>query len=187
MKQNRDVALTFVIEQLEDLSVNENEPASVGGISKGGVTLVSYADYCAKSGLPAPTADDIRNLTEDQMKTFYAAQWMTPLRFDELPSGVDCAVFGFAVQAGLTGATELLAIGSGFWPVPTTMTNQLIAHVVASDPRAVIGGLGGAWASRKYDGTEWSRYGHGWTNRFLKQNAQSIPLAGGQAVTPPPS
>ena len=68
--ENLDATLGFIIETLEDLSVNENEPESVGGISKGGVTLFSYADFCKARSLPPPTKDTIRSLTEDQMKVF---------------------------------------------------------------------------------------------------------------------
>ena len=172
---NLDAALTFVIETLEDLSVNEQEPAGVGGISKGGVTLYDYADFCRLKGLPAPTKDTIRNLTEDQIRSVYAEQFAVPLRFAELPSGVDSAVLCFSVQAGITGGIRLLSLATGFWPIPIAMSDALVAHVATIDPRVVIGGIAGAWASNKYDVGNWPKWGHGWSNRVLKQFAYSLP------------
>ena len=101
---------------------------------------------------------------------------MGPLAFDDLPDGVDAAVFGYAVQAGLSGGIQILCQATATWPIPPKMTDDLIKRVSLNDTKATIYALGAAWLSRKFCTGDWSRYGHGWTNRSIKQTAFSLSL-----------
>lgn len=110
--------------------VNITEPASVGHISVNGVTLVSWNEYAFASTLkyaqfPVPqTEDEVKKIAalmsitlgysdeiaviSDQERAFYMWKIFTPIRFPELPDGVDNAVADYAVNSGVAGVLKAL-------------------------------------------------------------------------------
>jgi lysozyme family protein len=178
MQENLAASLDYIMEVFEDGTVNEHEPASVGGISKWGVTLFALADLCKRQGASAPTADTIRALTEDQARQFYTAAFADRIRFNDLPGGVDFSLLDFEINLGPHGGVELAAVATGFFPIPAAMTDELVAHIRSMDARCVIGAIAGAWLGMKYGkgGDEWTAYEHGWSNRLIGSDSKALAM-----------
>jgi lysozyme family protein len=73
-----------------------DHPADPGGATNLGIT---HATLAAWRGKPV-TKQDVRNLTVTEAAAIYRARYWDAVRGDELPAGVDLAVFDFAVNSG---------------------------------------------------------------------------------------
>ena len=81
-----------------------NDPHDNGGETNLGVTKAAWAEHLGR-----PVADgEMKALTKDVVKPFYKRQYWDKCKCDELPSGVDYAVFDFAVNAGAGQSAKLL-------------------------------------------------------------------------------
>jgi lysozyme family protein len=171
---NLTTALDDIIES-EGPEVNRG-PSEPGGISKYGVSLEAFADYCKSSARPVPTADDIANLTEADARLFYTNAFLNRIRFAELPSGVDYRLADIEVNLGPTGGITALQLALGIWPMGTIMTDAILGAVGTVDSRQLIRALGGVWISKKYTSASWSTYGHGWMNRDISSTQKAIAM-----------
>lgn len=56
-----------------------NDPADLGGATNKGVTIGTYKEYRKKKGLPEPTVEDLKKLSDDEwtdiLKTYYWNRW----------------------------------------------------------------------------------------------------------------
>jgi lysozyme family protein len=93
-----------------------DHPDDPGGATNLGIT---HATLAAWRGKPV-TKQDVRNLTVAEAAAIYRARYWDAVRGDELPAGVDLAVFDFAVNSGISTAIRYLqkAVGvadDGHW------------------------------------------------------------------------
>jgi lysozyme family protein len=102
MKKNYKNALEMVL-------VHEggyvNHPKDPGGATNKGVTQAVYSAYCKNNGL---VAKSVKYITDDEIIAIYKYQYWDAIRGDDLPSGLDYAVFDFAVNSGVSRASKYL-------------------------------------------------------------------------------
>ena len=101
MKHNWDEALAHIL-KYEGGYVNH--PDDPGGMTNLGVTKRVWEEW---TGKPATEAD-MRSLTPAMVSPLYKKRYWDAVRGDDLPSGVDLAVFDFAVNAGVGRAGKFL-------------------------------------------------------------------------------
>lgn len=101
MRENWDRAFDQVLKS-EGGYVNDN--ADHGGETNLGVTRAAWGEY---KGRPIQDGE-MRGLTRDMVKPFYKSRYWDKVRGDELPAGLDYAVFDFAVNAGPGRAVKFL-------------------------------------------------------------------------------
>lgn len=57
-----------------------NDPADLGGATNRGVTIGTYKEYRKKKGLPEPTVEDLKKLSDNEwtdiLKTYYWDRWI---------------------------------------------------------------------------------------------------------------
>ena len=75
-----------------------------GGLTNLGVTKAVYDEF---HGTDA-TEEDMRNLKKSDVEPIYRSNYWNRCRCQDLPSGVDWAVFDFAVNAGTGRAAKAL-------------------------------------------------------------------------------
>jgi len=132
MKTNFDPSFDKVM-QSEGGYVWDKDDA--GGETNLGVTIGAWSAYL---GRPI-NSGEMKALTKDTVKPFYKQMYWDKVRGDDLPKGVDYAVFDFAVNAGIGRATKFLqravgaiddgAIGpSTLAAVAKTLTKTLLAN-----------------------------------------------------------
>lgn len=74
-----------------------DHPADPGGATNKGVTQATYNAYRREVGR-APRS--VRHITGEEIKAIYRAGYWDEVRADDLPAGVDYAVFDLAVNSG---------------------------------------------------------------------------------------
>ena len=81
-----------------------------GGETNLGVTIGAWGAYLGRAIQPGEMA----KLTKSNVKPFYKQMYWDKVRGDDLPVGVDYAVFDFAVNAGTSRAAKFLqrAVGA---------------------------------------------------------------------------
>lgn len=82
-----------------------NHPKDPGGATNRGVTQGVYDNYRRRLGLELRS---VRRITEEEVATIYRQQYWNKVRGNDLPSGVDYAVFDFAVNSGVFRAVRYL-------------------------------------------------------------------------------
>ena len=101
MKENFDKSFALVLKSEGGFVNNPKDP---GGMTNLGVTKKNWEAFVKR------TADEkeMRALTADAVKPFYKANYWDAEHCDDLPTGLDYAVFDFAVNAGVGRAAKIL-------------------------------------------------------------------------------
>lgn len=102
MRQNFAPSLAAVL-QHEGGKVDD--PSDPGGRTAYGVTQRVYDDWRREQGLPKR---DVWHIVPAETEAIYRMNYWNAVRADELPSGVDYAVFDFAVNSGVNRAARYL-------------------------------------------------------------------------------
>ena len=107
MKANFDASFARIIKS-EGGYVND--PADRGGETNLGVTIGAWGAYLNRAVQPG----EMKALTQEAVKPFYKSMYWDKVKGDDLPVGVDYALFDFAVNAGVSRAAKLLqrAVGA---------------------------------------------------------------------------
>jgi hypothetical protein len=157
-----------------EVNISPDEP---GGISKYGVSLQTYTEFCKKNNLPVPTVDTIKNLTADTAGYFYQVYFAAEIDFNDLPAGVDFRLMDIVVNLGMTGTNKLVAAITDQWVIPNT--NNITKYIEGIDPTKLIHDLSTGWISIKSFSLHWPLYGHGWTARNIAQRNTALSLVKG--------
>jgi len=99
--ESYNVALTRL---LKDEGGYTDHPSDPGGPTNFGITLADARRYWKGNA----TADDVRALPQTVARKIYRERYWNALRCDELPAGVDYAVFDYGVNSGVGRAGKVL-------------------------------------------------------------------------------
>jgi lysozyme family protein len=81
-----------------------DHPKDPGGATNKGITIGTFRRYVDRNG----TKDDLKRITDDQVASVYKKQYWDKVCGDDLPDGLDYAVFDFAVNSGPSRAAKYL-------------------------------------------------------------------------------
>ena len=101
MKQNLLPAMAHMLRSEGGFS---NHPADKGGVTNLGVTQETWESWL---GHPV-TEKEMRSLTPEKVAPMYKQKYWDKIRGDDLPTGLDYAVFDFAVNSGPGRAVKML-------------------------------------------------------------------------------
>lgn len=99
---NFDVALRYV---LGHEGGYVNHPKDPGGATNKGVTQAVYDNWRSRQGL---AKQSVRKIADAEVSAIYKRQYWDVVGADDLPGGVDYAVFDFAVNSGPARAARYL-------------------------------------------------------------------------------
>jgi len=136
-------------------------PSDPGGPTKYGITLRTLCEWRGDDTL---TADDVRALTEAEAREIYLARYWNPIRGDELPPGVDLAVFDYAVNSGVRRASRDLQAVVGV-PQDGAIGRMTLAAVREHDPSIVIANLCERRRMFLRSLKTYDTFGRGWVKR----------------------
>lgn len=169
MKENFDKALQLVL-------VHEggfvNHPKDPGGATMKGVTLQTFRRYYGAD----KTVNDLRNITVEQLAHIYRTGYWDKCKGDELPSGVDYAVFDVAVNSGPGRAAKFLQAAIGV-AQDGSIGPGTVAKVAAQDPAAVINGICDHRLAFLKSLPTFSTFGKGWTSRVGGVRQKALEMA----------
>lgn len=95
MKNNFEQCLALVLRSEGGFVNNPKDP---GGMTNLGVTKATYESYVGRS----VDADEMKGLTPDTVAPLYKKMYWDKVRGDDMPAGVDYALFDLAVNSGPT-------------------------------------------------------------------------------------
>ncbi len=168
MRTNFEQSLSRVLTHEGGFS---NHPRDPGGATNKGITIATFRRYVKRNG----TVENLRNITDAQVAEVYRKQYWHKVRGDDLPSGVDYAVFDFAVNSGPSRAAKflqrLLGVSVDGKIGPDTLT---AIHSMSPD-RIIIGLCDNRFAWLEGLRT-FSTFGRGWTRRVNEVKRDAVGL-----------
>ena len=150
-----------------------NHPSDPGGMTNLGVTKKAWQLYV---GWRREVDEaEMRALTPEIVAPFYKARYWDACKCDELPLGVDYAVFDFAVNAGVSRASKTMQSALG------TAADGIIGRgtlgvAVNADPDHFLEKFSAA-KEQFYRGlSTFDHFGNGWLRRVaeVKQAADGM-------------
>jgi len=157
MRKNFDIIMAMVIGH-EGGYVND--PRDPGGETNWGISKRSYPKV------------DIRNLTRKEALAIYDRDYWVPTKCDDLPSGVDYAVFDAAINSGVRRSIQWLQDTVGveadgkIGPITLSAVNKYDNKAVLVD-RLLDRRLAFMKAAKGPKGESlWATYSRGWSNRI---------------------
>lgn len=149
-----------------------DDPADPGGATNLGITRATLAAW---RGRPA-SVDDVRALTPRDVEPIYRARYWLAVGGDDLPAGLDCAVFDMAVNAGPRRAVLMLKQAAGV-ATDGLMGPQTLAACRTRDAASLIRRLGTLRLAFYRGLPGWTRFGRGWQRRVAMVEARALDLA----------
>ena len=151
-----------------------NHPDDPGGPTNFGITIGDYRTYVK----PDATAADVRAMTLGDAKAIYRVRYWDALRCDELPAGVDYAVFDYGVNSGIGRSGKVLRCCLGLADNTSTVTDGVIAAAGAADGRALISAICDERLRFLQRLRTWRVFGKGWGRRVAEVKAAALAMAG---------
>lgn len=143
-----------------------NHPADPGGATMKGVTQKTY-DFWRKAHGLAP--QNVRAITNAELGAIYKKNYWDACRCDDLPSGVNLAVFDFAVNSGPNRAGKILqqALGADYVGAIDGRVGDGTVGAVrkAKDHDRLIAGICERRLAFMRQLSTWKSFGRGWSAR----------------------
>jgi lysozyme family protein len=149
-----------------------NHPADPGGPTNFGITIYDYRRYVK----PGATAADVKAMTVDQAKRIYRARYWDAQRCDELPAGVDYAVFDYGVNSGIGRSKKVLQRVLGV-KADGVIGPETMRVALAADPKTVVNAICDERLAFLKRLRTWPVFGRGWERRVIEVRAVSLALA----------
>lgn len=165
MKESFDAALKQVL-KYEGGKVDD--PRDPGGRTAYGVTQDTYNAWRKKQGLGV---QDVFSISQADVAAIYRQEYWDRIKGDDLPVGVDFAVFDFAVNSGVVRAAKTLQSVVGvaqdgqIGPATIQATKAYVGMAVTNKRLAFMQSL-----------SIWSTFGKGWSARIADVKAQILAL-----------
>ncbi len=157
MRDNFQRALELMLEHEGGFVHHPRDP---GGMTNLGVTKSVYELWKGRS----VSESEMRALMVDDVRPIYHAKYWTKVRGDDLPLGVDYAVFDFAVNSGVRRAArtlqQLVGVHDDGAIGPFT-----IGATKAVDASELVEDLCNARMVFLRGLPHWDAFGRGWTRR----------------------
>ncbi len=175
MKENFDRSLQLVLVHEGGFSDHPHDP---GGATMKGVTLQTFRRHFGAD----KTVQDLRQITQEQLTRVYRNGYWDKCSCDQLPAGVDYAVFDLAVNSGPGRAAKFLqsAVGAeqdgAIGPITlgkvATQEQASIINSICDQRLAFLQGL-----------DIFTTFGAGWTKRVADVRQHALDMASGATST----
>lgn len=155
-----------------------NEPKDPGGPTNFGITQAVYQ----VNGHPGASAADVKAMKLDEAKRIYKVRYADPCRFDELPAGLDYALFDYAVNSGVGRANKVIR---RVCSLPDNATWPTLSMAIDKrDPKVLISTVDDERLRFLSSLSTWSVFGRGWAARVRSVNAAALAMNKGGAPAP---
>ena len=149
-----------------------DNPADPGGATNLGCTKAVWEAFVGHEVSEA----DIKALTPNDVMPLYRKRYWDAVRGDDLPDGVDYAVFDFALNSGTGRAVKILQKVLG-----TAQDGQIgpetLALVNAANPRTVASQVCDARLAFLQGLATWNDFGRGWKSRVAAVEEKTFDMA----------
>jgi lysozyme family protein len=149
-----------------------NNPADPGGMTNLGCTKAVWEAYV---GHPVSEAD-MRALTPDSVAPLYRRKYWDAVAGDQLPAGLDYAVFDAAINSGPGRAAKWLQTAAGATP-DGAIGPKTLAAVKALPVQRLIAQYNDTRLQFLEGLPTWGTFGKGWGNRVAQVQSTASQLA----------
>ena len=150
-----------------------NHPSDPGGPTSYGVTIADYRRYVK----PNATAADVKTMKLDDAKAIYRRRYWDAQRCDELPCGVDYAIFDYGVNSGISRSGKVLRRIVGLPDRTHLVTDEVLRAIACRDPKALINAINIERLAFLKGLKTWPVFGRGWARRVDEVNSASLRMA----------
>jgi len=150
-----------------------NHPSDPGGPTNFGITIHDYRKYIDKDG----TASDVRAMNIDQAKQIYKSKYWDVQKCDDLPSGVDYAIFDYGVNSGVGRSGKVLRRQLGLPDNTHVVTAAVVAAANKADAAALVGKICDERLAFLQRLKTWPTFGKGWGRRVDEVRKVSLRMA----------
>ena len=157
-----------------------NHPSDPGGPTNFGITLRDYRTYVK----PGATAADVRAMRREEAERIYRARYWDTLRCDDLPAGVDYAVFDYGVNSGIGRSGKVLGRMLKLADTTSTVSDGVIAAARAADAKALVASICDERLRFLKSLKTWSVFGKGWERRVSEVRAAALAMAAAPSIAP---
>ena len=149
-----------------------NHPADPGGPTNFGITIHDYRRYVK----PDATAADVKAMKVAEATLIYRAKYWDAQACDDLPAGVDYAVFDYGVNSGIGRSKKVLQRVVGV-KADGVLGPLTLRAVNASDPKAIVIAICDERLRFLKRLRTWAVFGRGWGRRVADVKAVALALA----------
>jgi len=166
MKENYQSALNHV---LQSEGLWSDNPADPGGATMKGITLETYRSW---KGNPHISKDDLKNISDQDVYNLYKQNYWDKVKGDDLPSGVDYAVFDASVNMGVDRASKLIQEAAGV-PADGVIGNGTLQVIKNANPIDLINKFSDEKDAFYKSLPTFGTFGKGWLNRVAQVKSTS--------------
>lgn len=156
-----------------------DDPRDPGGATRFGITRATLAGARGR----AVTVADVKALTRAEAGAIYRRLFWDPLRADDLPAGLDLAVFDYAVNSGISRGVRSLQAVLGV-PADGRIGAGTLAAAAGCDATATIGELTRSRLAFLRGLSTWPAFGRGWTSRVHRVEDAALAAAAAARTAP---
>jgi len=150
-----------------------DHPKDPGGATNLGVTKKVWEEWVGRE----VTKDDIRSLTVADVAPLYKKKYWDKCRCDDLPHGVDFAVFDLAINSGTGRASKFLQGACGV-AADGAIGPATLAAVAKMNPRELASKI----CERRLEFLQalptWETFGKGWGRRVAETEEVAFKMVG---------
>lgn len=145
-----------------------DHPQDPGGPTNKGITQAVYDAWRKRNQQPTQS---VRYINDTEVGAIYRQEYWDKISGDDLPSGIDFAVFDYAVNSGVSRAAKTLQSVVGvtqdgqIGPQTIQATQAYVAMAVTNKRLAFMQSL-----------SIWSTFGKGWSARIADVKNQILSL-----------
>lgn len=148
-----------------------DDPRDRGGATNKGVTQAVYDAWRRESGEPQQS---VRLINVSEVKAIYRRNYWAPVRGDDLPRGLDYAVFDFAINSGPSRAARFLQVAVG--AVADGIIGPRTIEAIGN-PLAAIDALCDRRQAYLEGLSDFASFGDGWTARVIRVRDRAKAMA----------
>ena len=175
MKSTYDVCLPLLLEHEGGYTNHRSDP---GGPTNFGITIFDYRKYVK----PDATAADVRTMTVEEAKRIYRASYWEAQRCDELPAGVDYAVFDYGVNSGIGRSGKVLRRLLKLSDQSSIVSDEVIAAARRADAMTLVADISDERLRFLRSLRTWHVFGAGWGRRVAEVKSTALAMAADTAA-----
>jgi lysozyme family protein len=165
-----DAALSALLAHEGGYSDHPDDP---GGPTNFGITIADYRRYVKRDA----SAADVRAMSVAEAKAIYRARYWDAQRCDELPAGIDYAVFDYGVNSGIGRSGRALRRVLELPDKTSAVSDAVVEAARRADARAVINAICDERLRFLKTLRMWRVFGRGWTRRVSDVKAAALAMA----------
>jgi lysozyme family protein len=171
MKNNYVIALQHVLKSEGGWSDNPSDP---GGATMKGITLSVYREWKRNTHI---SKDELRVIPDEEVYNLYKELYWNKVQGDNLPAGVDYAVFDAAVNMGVGRAAKLIQEAAGV-AADGVLGPASVSAIQKTDPKELIEKFSQLKEEFYRSLGTFPTFGVGWLNRVAEVKTFSESMLG---------